>query len=240
MAETLAFVIHQRPFHDNDAIINLLTEKYGLLSVLAKGSRGQSYQSQQLRACLQPATLLEIDIRLSSNSLCRLDFAESISVTPPLNNLSFIYISYINEIVRLFLNEQIPLSDVFLSYRHCVIAILKGEEQELAFRALELALIKSSRIGLSFEVDANAHCIDASAMYQLDIEQGFNNLATSKQHATGFTCQGDFIQRLALNITTAEDNIALKQLFQRIKDYLYPTHTLKSRELYQSWKQVTR
>ncbi|MCK5881676.1 MAG: DNA repair protein RecO, partial [Sinobacterium sp.] len=113
MAETLAFVIHQRPYQEHDTIVSLFTERYGLLPVFIKGSRGASLSSQHLRACLQPATLLDVDVLTSGHSLSQLRHVDSLSITPPLTSIAFVYLSYINEITRLFLNENSSVPEVF-------------------------------------------------------------------------------------------------------------------------------
>lgn len=238
MSETQAFLIHQRPFKENDTIAQLLTERYGLISVYIKANRSHTLSAQHLRSSLQVATLLEIDVSLSNASLSKLNSLDSISITPPINNLSFVYLSYINEITRLFLNEFSVVSDVYTAYQSSILAILKAENEERAFRCLELALIKASRLSFSFEVDSQGDPIDESHVYLLDLEQGFiqkNHISPMNQKLY-LSCSGDVISRLHLFQIESCDNIFMKRLFNLSKHYLYPNHALKSRDLYRALK----
>ena len=115
MSDTLAFLIHHRAYLENDAILDVFTQRYGLLSVVVKNFHTKSSKSQKLRSCIQLFTLLEIDISYKPASLSVLLSAEVLSVTPPLSSSAFIYASYINEIIRLLMIESDASDTVFLT-----------------------------------------------------------------------------------------------------------------------------
>ena len=228
MNKTLAFVIHHRAYRENDLIIQLLTEQYGLISAVLKGGRANNQVSQQQRANLQLATLLEVQLKLSTSSLSSLIQVDSLSITPPLSTFAFVYVGYINEISRLYLTEGQNVSFVFSRYQQSILCILGAENEELSFRLLELELIKASSLAWSFDIDVSGLVINEGKRYHFIFDQGMIIAETNKEKSYS----GKFLLALHNGHLRKEDQLKAKLFFRKITQQLFPNVHLKSREFF--------
>lgn len=233
MSDTLAFLIHHRRYREHDAILDVLTQRYGLLSLLINNFYAKTSNAQSLRSCFQPLTLLEIEVQYKPSSLSKLLSADSLSVNPPLNSTGFIFASYINEIIRLLMIESSPSEAVFRAYQNCVMHILAADSEQLALRHLEAAIINQVGMSFSFVEDSDAQPITENNLYGLDFGSGFysvNSAQKGRHHLPVFS--GLFIQQYHRKDLTSEFNQQAKLFFQLCCSAIHPHYKIKSRDLF--------
>ncbi len=144
--EQYAFVLHTRPYRDNQLIVDLLTEGEGKVSALVYV--GQSKRSIK-KGLLQPFFPLRVILKGSSN-LKYIHAIDSFSKSYRLIKNSLFSAFYVNELLIRLLTEHIPCQTLFNQYQK-TIAALADEMNPIApeLRIFEAALL--AELGVSFD-----------------------------------------------------------------------------------------
>ena len=103
-----AFVLHARPWRETSLLVEMLTEQYGRIGVLARGV--SSPRSQALRAALQPLQWIRLTA-VQRGELAQLRGAEAMDAAPRLTGDAMLAGFYINELVLRLAPRQDPLPD---------------------------------------------------------------------------------------------------------------------------------
>ncbi|PKG83437.1 DNA repair protein RecO [Colwellia sp. 75C3] len=165
MIEQNAFVLHSRPYRENQQIVDLLTEHDGKLTALVYV--GQSKRSIK-KGLIQPFLPLRLTLKGQGN-VKQITHIDSIAKSYSLIKHSLFSSFYINELLIRLLTEHIACQQLFFQYQATLIALAQGEEIAPHLRLFELALLEE--LGLSF---------DFSPVFEQDVkyfhyiaEQGF-------------------------------------------------------------------
>lgn len=222
-----AFVLHGRPYSETSLLLDMFTEGYGRVRLLAKGARGRR---SPLRGCLQPFTPLLVrwggrgEIKVLRN-------AEPISLALPLNGLALYSGLYVNELLTRVLEYETAYSILFFDYLHCLQALaVATDSPEPILRVFELALLSHLGYGVDF-----MHCAGSgeeivdSMTYRYRQEKGF--IATLVEDQLTFT--GRELRALATGNFPDTTTLKAAKRFTRLvfKPYL-GGYILKSRELF--------
>ncbi|MBS0878200.1 MULTISPECIES: DNA repair protein RecO [unclassified Tatumella] len=225
-----AFVLHSRPYSETSLLLDLFSESEGRVRVLAKGARSKR---SQLKGTLQPFTPLLV--RWSGKGDIRtLRSAEAISLALPLSG-TYLYCGlYVNELLSRMLGQEIPFSELFFDYLHCIqgLAAATGSAEPV-LRRFELAVLGHLGYGVDF-----LHCagsgepVSETMTYSYRDEKGFiASLVVTQRSFTGR-------HLLALYARDFPDGDTLKaaKRFTRIalKPYL-GGKPLKSQELFRQF-----
>lgn len=224
----LAFVLNRREHSETSLIVDCFSEKFGRISLLAKGARRPK---SSLKALLQPFTLLHLQWT-GKGDLKTLTKAESIS-TLPMETMALYSGFYVNEMLSRVVEKQTPYPDLFHHYLQCLMQLASLPENiEPTLRTFEFHVLQALGYGIDF-----AHCaatgepVVPEMTYQFAENQGFiasllqNNLSFLGEDLLAFA-QLDFSQKSTQQAAKRFTRIALKP-------YL-GTAPLKSRELFQS------
>lgn len=165
MIEQHAFVLHSRPYRENQQLVDLLTELDGKVTALVYV--GQSKRSIK-KGLTQPFLPLKLQLKEKGN-FKQISQIDSTSRSFTLIKHSLYSAFYINELLVRLLTEQLPCQQLFSRYEKTLIALSNGEEIAPQLRLFELALLEE--LGLSF---------DFSPIFEHDVnhfhyiaEQGF-------------------------------------------------------------------
>jgi len=225
-----AFVLHSRPYSETSLLLDLFSESEGRVRVLAKGARSRR---SQLKGALQPFTPLLVrwggrgDVKTLRN-------AEAVSLALPLSGITLYCGLYVNELLSRVLEQQIPFSELFFDYLHCIQMLAAGNgSPEPALRRFELALLGHLGYGVDF-----LHCagsgeeIDDGMTYSYREERGF--IASLVVNQRSFT--GRQLRALWERDFPDADSLRAAKRFTRIalKPYL-GGKPLKSQELFRQF-----
>ncbi|MFQ3210335.1 MAG: DNA repair protein RecO (recombination protein O) [Colwellia sp.] len=145
MIEQNAFVLHSRPYRENQQIVDLLTEHDGKLTALVYV--GQSKRSIK-KGLIQPFLPLRLILKGQGN-VKQITQVDSIAKSYSLLKHSLFSSFYINELLIRLLTEQIACQQLFSQYQTTLTALAQGEEIAPQLRLFELALLEE--LGLSFD-----------------------------------------------------------------------------------------
>jgi DNA repair protein RecO (recombination protein O) len=235
MNEQKAFVLHTRPFKENQQLVELLTEHQGKVSALVYV--GQSKRSIK-KGLLQPFLPLILNFKGQNASLKRITSIEAEAKSFPLNKDYLYSAFYINELLVKLLNDDIMCESLFCQYKSTLSALSKGLPIAQQLRKFELALLEE--LGLSFDFSPvfveNTHNI--VGFYFLP-EQGF--LPAYKYSVNNITTPWFTIEHLQAIAEYVLDNKVVlhreaehtfKLLMRDVINHLLDGKVLNSRKLF--------
>ncbi|MDB1124872.1 DNA repair protein RecO [Vibrio algarum] len=228
MTENLqrCFVLHRRPYSESSLILDVFSEEYGRISLMAKGARGKR---SNLKGALQPFTPLLI--KWSGNgSMKTLRQAEPISLGLPLHGINLYSAFYVNELLDRVIESGTPYPALFHDYLHSLTELAQAENPEPALRRFELALLSALGYGVDF-----MHCagtgepVEPEMTYRFREQKGF--IASIRQD--NLTFFGNELIAIAERRFLTKEQLKAAKRFTRmaLKPYL-GGKPLKSRELF--------
>ena len=167
--EQHAFVLHSKPFNENQQLVDILTEHEGKISALVYV--GQSKRSIK-KGLLQPFLPLRFTFNDKGGSLKRITQVEAVSNSYSLTKDSLYSGFYINELLVRLLNDDIVCEALFKQYQMTVSALSEKLPIAPQLRQFELSLL--AELGLSFDFSPifNENSDNVVGFYYL-AEQGF-------------------------------------------------------------------
>jgi len=226
-----AFVLHRRPYRDTSLLLEILTEEYGRMGLLARGARTAR---SRLKGILQPfrPLLLSWSGRGELPTLTAAEEAGPPLIIPPSRLLSGFYV---NELLVRLLPRQDAAPPLFLCYSQLLAALATTPDQEKALRVFEKHLLSELGYGLQLDTDALSGApIVAEDNYRYVIEQG---PVRAEQSTAGVAVSGKSL--LALQQETLDDPAALREIKRLIRaalDVYLQGRPLKTRELAAGYK----
>ena len=226
-----AFVLHQRAYRDTSAIVDLFTEDYGRVSLVARGARSKR---SAYRAILQPYSLLVVSWS-GRGELKTLSNAEQKDTPIVLSGDAMISGIYLNEILLRLLPSFDPYEDLFQSYQQTLKALNQSSGQQRALRLFEKQLLSNLGYELNLAVDINSgETVNPAALYYFLPDHGPVRTDLKNQGR-----QTQFSGRSLLSFSQHEldDEESLRDAKKIMRIALQPllgTRPLKSRELYRA------
>ena len=150
--------------------MDLFTENFGRLSVLAKGARAKR---SMLKGVLQPFTPLLL--RWSGRGdLKVLTKAEPAAIALPLQHVALYSGFYLNELICRVLEPETAYPQLFQQYLHCLTRLAANQDVEPALRTFEFQLLRTLGYGIDFTHCAGSgKAVEADMTYRYREEKGF-------------------------------------------------------------------
>jgi len=230
--EQNAFVLHSRPYRENQQLVDLLTERDGKVTALVYV--GQSKRSIK-KGLIQPFLPLNIQLK-GKGSFKHIAQIDASAKSIPLIKHSLYSAFYVNELLIRLLTDHLPCQQLFSQYETTITALSEADAIAPQLRIFELSLLEE--LGLSF---------DFSPVFEHDVshfnyiaEQGFvpvyetfaknNSLGFDKLHLQVIA------QREGFNDSwkNAEVSNTFKLLMRQVINQLLGNKPLNSRKLFLS------
>lgn len=220
------FVLHRRSYSESSLILDVFSEEYGRISIMAKGARGKR---SNLKGALQPFTPLLMKWS-GKGSMKTLRQAEPISLGLPIHGINLYSALYVNELLDRVIENETPYPALFHDYLHALTELAQTENPEPALRRFELALLSSLGYGVDF-----MHCagtgepVDPEMTYRFREQKGF--IASVRND--NLTFFGNELIAISERRFLTKEQLKAAKRFTRIalKPYL-GGKPLKSRELF--------
>ncbi len=142
-----AYVLHQRPYRNTSAILELLTRDFGRIGAVARGIRGQK---SRLKGLLQPFFPLLVSWQ-GSGDLVTLTNAEGSGVPVTLSGRAALSGLYVNELLVRLLPRRDPIEAIFAEYIDVLPRLRDIADEQPALRCFEKALLQELGYGLVLE-----------------------------------------------------------------------------------------
>lgn len=163
------FVLHSQKYRESSLILDVLTEDFGRLSLLAKGAKKPKAQAA---AILQPFIPLRVSFT-GRGELKTLTQSEVFKPYKPLQGMALYCGFYINELLQNFLYKHDPHPEIFTAYEHCLARLGENNDLEQPLRVFEIDLLRYSGYGLQLDYAINTGApIEAGKRYGYYAEHG--------------------------------------------------------------------
>ena len=222
-----AFILHRRDYKESSLILEIFSEQYGRVSVLAQAARKR-----------RDAAHFQICNRLlmgwtGRSELKTLTQIESRMLAVPSQFYPAVF--YLNELLMILLPKHQPYAVLFRLYQNLLLTLVDADDDNtslaVALRNFEIDLL--TELGLMPDLSQhsrNADSLDADGWYFIDNSAGvtaaFDNSTVNYQGSTLRAIQ----QRRFDQPETAR---AAKILLRQLIDYNLQGRTLQSRKFYQ-------
>lgn len=164
-----AFLLHHRPFRDSSLLLDVFSEDYGKIALVARGAR--SIKSR-LKGVLRPFMSLRMSWQ-SRSDLGTLTGAEINGPPLTLTGDSLLSGYYVNELILHFLHRHDAQPEVFSAYRQTVRGLAAAADPSPVLRGFEMELLRLLGYALNLEHEASTRSdIDSGACYEYRPEQG--------------------------------------------------------------------
>lgn len=229
-----AYLLHIKPYKESSALIRLFTAKHGLLSGILKGVYKKDKRAAAYRATLQIGNCMDVAWVGRGDLKTFIQF-DTDTRFPPVNTQIFLCLSYVNELLLVFMQEALPLEEAYWRYQQLLKNLAVSEDLpqrllEASLRAYEFDLLEVLGFDLDFSHDAQSGSpVNIHSMYQVIAGVGVQRVMHDDQYA--------FRGKTLLDIVTRDfsDTLSLKQA-KKLSRYLLHYHLdgrpLKTRQFY--------
>ena len=217
-----AFLLHSRPFKENQLLLDLLTEHDGKISALIYS--GNSVKSNK-KAILQPFSPLSISYK-GQSSLKKMTLVEAAGKSYSFRGHYLYSAFYLNELLVRLLGDGIPCPDLYHQFTLSLQALNAQEPIEVVLRNFEMILLEELGLTIDFSQIEN----ETSTSFHYIAEQGFvpaiNNASQpcyDKQHLLAIAEQ---------NIMQKEVLYTFKRLMRQVMAPILGNKPLNSRKFF--------
>ena len=218
-------IISEKPYKESSKLLNLITEDYGVISVIAKGSKRLK---SNLRSITSKLTYAEFQINYKEGKLSTLICADIIN---PLFNiksdlLKISYASYLLDLTSQVLKEN-NNKNIYNILVSSLIKIEEGYDPEVITNILELKYL--SYLGISPNFDTCSIC-GKSKIITLSVEKG--GFICSDHHTNERIVSNKTLQIIRMlyyadidKITKLEVSSPVKKEINKFIDEYYDSYT---------------
>lgn len=223
-----AFILHGRAYGDTSRLLDVFTEEYGRVTLVAKGARSPR---SKLQGILQVFAPLIISWS-GKGEVQTLTGAESVKSSINVSGKNIISGYYINELLQRFIIHHDPHPDLYAAYQK-TLESFSIEENELILRRFEKNLLAEIGYGLSLNYESeNGNAIVNDEMYYYDIEKGPVNIRHG-EHTEALCVSGQTL--IDLNnekFSSLQSRKEAKQLMRIVLNHHLGGKPLKTRNLH--------
>lgn len=227
-----AFVLHTRPFKETSLIVELFTQNFGRISVVAKGAKRPKSKFNYL---MQPFLPLLV-MWQGNGSLYTLVKAEQEEIAFTFLGKQLLSGLYINELLMKLLAVGDPHSNIFKDYSYTLKELTKEKPLAVTLRYFEANLLKFLGYELQLEYDiSNNERIKPDLNYVFIVDKGpieLTNYVNRYQNAIGIYKGSSLIALRENNITSREEIINTKKFMQNVIHYYLDGKKLKVKEIF--------
>ncbi|GHE86209.1 DNA repair protein RecO [Thalassotalea profundi] len=218
-----AFILHSRPYRENQHLVELLTQQNGKVSALAYVSHTTKSSKKSL---LQP--FLPVNVVLSGNSsLQKLVRVEALGKSYSLEKERLYSAFYLNELLVRLLPEDQECPLLFSLYQESLIALIKEEPVELILRAFEVQLLEELGQGVDFSM---LEAMSAEHIYYVP-DSGFQLENETNKHMPKYAWL-DMHAIACGQLSSITVRQSYKKLMRQIINHLLGGKPLNSRKLF--------
>jgi DNA repair protein RecO (recombination protein O) len=235
LIEQNAFVLHSRPFKENQQLVELLTQHHGKVSALV--FVGQSKRSIK-KGLVQPFLPIKVTFKDNDSSLKRITNIEASARSYDLRKLNLYSAFYINELLIRLLNDDIICETLFSHYQLALSSLSQQLPIAAQLRRFELSLL--DELGLSFDFSPVFEENNSNVVgFYYIAEQGFtpaysfsvNTITTPYFDAKHLLVIADFVQDQTVIEDIAVEH-TFKLLMRDVINHLLDGKPLNSRKLF--------
>ena len=227
-----AVVLHRRPYRETSLLIDMLTENYGLISLISPGARKSKSKAGQI----QPFQGLLISCK-GKGDLFTLTDIELTGWKIQLSGTRLYCGLYLNELLIRCLQRLQPVNRLLQLYFQSVEYLQSNDSEASILRQFEWLLIDALGYAVSLDTDKDGNLIEQDGNYLYVPDEGLVRLEQETSQSLSGCCllelhQGNWGEQKNLTV-------ARKLTYQALKP-LIGNKPFISRRLYQGLKKVSQ
>ncbi len=228
---TAAFVLHQRPYRETSLLLDVLTEHYGRVSLVAKGVRGKKRSQAGILQLYQPL-LISWSGR---GELQTLIAVETVSPQYNLRSEAALCGLYLNELLVKLLPLHAGEPEIFQAYQQALIGLQQTEFTEIVLRLFEKHLLSHLGYGLVLDREfESGQVIEPHEQYTYQADAGLS--AWQPGHAIAIS--GRSLQHLMTERDFDQQSLnEIKNLMRSVIHFYLGGKPLQSRKLFAQLQQ---
>ncbi|WP_305806270.1 DNA repair protein RecO [Stenotrophomonas sp. YIM B06876] len=172
-----AYVLHARPWRETSLLLEVMSEQYGRLGVLARGVHGP--RKQPMRAALQPLQWIRFDA-VQRAELAQLRRVEALDAAPRLSGHAMLAGFYVNELLLRLTPRQDPLPELYDAYGRVRGRLATDNPLAWTLRRFERDLLDAVGVGFDWRHAGDGQPVDPAARYLLDPQEGPQRLLSDR------------------------------------------------------------
>ncbi|MEO8402668.1 MAG: DNA repair protein RecO [Gammaproteobacteria bacterium] len=225
-----AFILHHRSYRETSLLLDVFTEEYGRIGLVARGVR---QSRSKWRGLLQPFVPLLVSFQ-GKTELMTLQNAEPQGIPIHLQNECLLSGFYLNELMVRLLQKHDPHPQLYTIYRHTLLELERAELQQKHLRLFEKNLLIEIGYGLQLQSTiSDGKPLLADRFYRFYPESGFELANSSQNEPKNWIFSGKSL--LALRAEQLDDPESLqdaKRLMRLALGVLLGSEPLHSRKLF--------
>ncbi len=228
-------VLHSRGYKENSLLVELYTLNYGRISAVARVSKKSASRS---RGVYQPFVLLKLSLRQGRGDLWQLNEAYIQRPAFTLEVPKVFCASYVNELIHYLVPAADSDPRLFAGYISTLEKLEQGSDDFVTLRNFESLFLDSLGYSIDFKgVDGDE--IEPEGQYLFNPKSGFIRYFPEDGSYEESFCGRDILNIKNHLISAISTRKTLKNIHKTIINYLLDGKTLKSRDLYSQYLQVT-
>ena len=227
-----AYLLHQRPYRESSALLEVFAESHGRVGLVARGMRSSRSGQRGELQLFRPLRLSWI----SRGELGTLTAVEADGPIPGLRGPVLYSAFYMNELLLRLLARHDPHPRLYRVYQASMQNLAEGPEIEPVLRVFEKELLQELGYGLLLDHEiVTGEPVQPELYYDYQLESG--PVVASSGAAQGFVFKGSSLLALSEGtMTTVEALQDAKRLTRAALNLYLGDKPLKSRELFRSIK----
>jgi DNA repair protein RecO (recombination protein O) len=211
MAQTLAYILHTRPWRETSLLVDVLSQDFGRIALIAKGAKRSH---SPLRGLLEP--FAPVNIQFSGKlGIKNFTHAHWVQALNPLHPAHAMQAWYLSELCLRALGEDDPQPAVFAAYDAAIkamIALPESKDTQTILRQFEVQLLIALGLWPDASQDATGRALQAHTRYTLDEAAGWMPTPEYAANKDVWTLSGAQIHALASNANAAMASISEDKL----------------------------
>jgi len=222
-----AFILHQRPYRETSLLLDVFSQQYGRVSLIAKGVRGKKRSQAGVLQLYQPLLLSWV----GRGELNTLTAVEVDNAAYRLQGNATLCGLYINELMVKLLPLNSAEEHVFSAYQTILFDLQQAENTERALRLFEKRLLQCLGYGLVIDRESETQQeIEAEKRYYYQPDLGLIPWLNQQQ---GHAISGRSLLHLATESGFDKDSLVeIKQLMRSVIHFYLGGKPLQSRTLF--------
>jgi len=229
------FVLHQRAYRNSSVILEVFSQDFGRVALLAKGVKQQKSRLKSVLQTFQPLQLSWV----RRSELGTLTTAEFAGQPIQLSHEKLYAALYVNELCLRLLVHNDSASEIYHAYFQSIQQLSQLERPEKVLRLFEKVLLQSLgyEIQLCFEADTHEPIFE-NCVYQYVPEHGFIKIEEDNE-TQKFLFKGEHLLAFEHNELENEEVLKVAHRLTHISlRKLLGDKPLKSRELYIAYRSM--
>ncbi len=224
---TPCFILHQRPYRETSLLLDVLSQQFGRVSLIAKGVRKQKRSQMGLYQLYQPLLIAWT----GRGELQTLTQIETMSPRYILEAESALCGLYINELMVKLLPLHEPELAIFSAYQNALESLQMTENTQLTLRLFEKRLLSQLGYGLVLDREfANGQLIAEQQQYYYQADAGLARWYPGQKQTA---ISGRSLQHLADESGFDSESLKeIKQMMRAVLNFYLGGKPLQSRQLF--------